>query len=129
MAEAQGSVDVAAIVDEWQTRAWGECDLDVVDELIAEPFVRHSLNGTATRSRDELKADVREYRKAFGQAVIEVRDRVVDGDKVWLRTTIRGANLHNGEPRTVDRMQIYRLDNGLIAEVWTLHASDVAWDA
>lgn len=129
MAEDQGSFDAAAIVDEWQTRAWGECDLDVVDELIAEPFVRHSLNGSAKRSRDELKADVGEYRKAFGKAVIDVRDRVVDGDKVWLRTTIRGASLQTGEPRSLDRIQIYRLDNGLIAEVWTLHATDVGWEA
>ena len=131
MAEGRegGVADPAAIVEEWQTRAWGECDLDVVDELIAEPFVRHSLNGTAKRSREELKADVREYRKALGKPIIELRDRVVDGDKVWLRTSIRGANLQTGEARTIDRIQIYRIEQGLIAEVWTLHASDVDWDA
>ncbi len=131
MAEArEGTVaDPVAIVEEWQTRAWGECDLDVVDELIAEPFVRHTLNGTAKRTREELKADVREYRKALGKPMIELRDRVVDGDKVWLRTTIRGANLVTGEPHSIDRIQIYRVENGLIVEVWSLHASDVDWEA
>jgi ketosteroid isomerase-like protein len=117
------------VVDEWQRRAWGECDLSVVDELITEPFVRHGLSGSAKRTRDELKSDLRQYQKALGKPVIEVRDRVVDGDKVWSRTTMRGANLQTGETRTVERLQIHRVEDGRIAEVWSLTATDAFWEA
>jgi ketosteroid isomerase-like protein len=128
MAEAAEDRSPVAIVEEWQARAWGDCDLSVVDELIAEPFTRHSSAGTEQRSRAQLKADLREYQKALGKPVIEVRDRVVDGDKVWSRTRLLGANLTSGEPRTIDWMQIHRVEDGQIVEVWTLLAADVDWE-
>jgi ketosteroid isomerase-like protein len=115
------------IVEEWQQRAWGECDLTVVDELIADPFVRHGVTGSTLRTHDELKHDLCQYQKALGKPVITVHDRVVDGDKVWSRTTMRGANLQTGETRTIDWLQIHRVADGKIVEVWTLHATDVDW--
>lgn len=115
------------IVEEWQRRAWGECDLSVVDELIAEPFVRHGVTGSARRTRAEVQHDLRQYQKALGKPIITVHDRVVDGDKVWSRTNMRGANLQTGEPRTIDFLQIHRVVDGRIVEVWTLHAADVEW--
>jgi ketosteroid isomerase-like protein len=119
----------ADIVDEWQRRAYGDCDLSVIGELIAEPFVRHGITGSAARTHAELEQDVRQYQKALGKPTIVVHDRVVDGDKVWSRTTMRGANLQTGEPRTIDWLQIHRIAEGKIVEVWTLHAADVEWES
>lgn len=128
-AGAAGGADrsPADVVDEWQRRAWGECDLSAVDDLIADPFVRHGVAGSSTRTHAELKQDLRQYQKALGTPVIIVHDRVVDGDKVWSRTHMRGANLQTGEPRTIDWLQIHRVVDGRIVEVWTLHATDVDW--
>ena len=117
------------VVEEWQTRAWGENDLSAVDELIAEPFVRHNRDGTSRRSRAEVKADLAHYQEALGKPVIEVRDRVVAGDRVWSRTTMRGANLRTGEPHVVDWIQIHRVEAGRIAEIWTLQAVDAGWES
>ena len=118
----------ADVVDEWQRRAWGDGDLSAVEELIAEPFVRHGVAGSAKRTHAELQHDLRQYQKALGTPVITLHDRVVDGDKVWSRTTMRGANLQSGEPRTIDFLQIHRVVDGKIVEVWTLHATDVHWE-
>lgn len=117
------------VVEEWQRRAWGDGDLSAVDELITDPFIRHGISGTASRSHDDLKDDLRQYQRALGKADITVRDRVVSGDRVWSRVTMRGANLHTGEPRTLDWLQIHRIANGRIAEVWTLHAADAHWES
>ena len=128
--DGAGGVDrrsPADVVDEWQQRAWGDGDLSAVDELIAEPFVRHGVAGSSKRTHAELKQDMIQYQKALGKPVIIVQDRVVDGDKVWTRTTMRGANLQSGEPRTIDWLQIHRVVDGRIVEVWTLHATDVDW--
>lgn len=115
------------VVEEWQRRAWGDCDLAAVDELIADPFVRHGMTGSAKRTHDELKHDLCQYQKALGKPIITVHDRVVDGDKVWSRVTMRGANLQTGERRTIDWLQIHRVVGGRIVEVWGLHATDVDW--
>lgn len=126
-AGAVGGQSPADVVEEWQQRAWGECDLSAVDDLIAEPFVRHGMAGSMVRNHDELKHDLCQYQKVLGKPVIIVHDRVVDGDKVWSRITMRGANLHTGEPRTIDWLQIHRVADGKIVEVWMLHATDVHW--
>ncbi len=125
---AEGVLDPERVVEQWQARAWGDCDLSVVDELIAEPFLRHGPSGTAKRTRTELKSDLRQYRRALGHPVITVHDRVVDGEKVWSRTTIRGANLETGERRVMDWLQIHRVVDGRIVEVWSLYATDVEWE-
>lgn len=117
----------ADVVEQWQQRAWGDCDLTAVDELIAEPFVRHGVTGSAKRTHAELKHDLCQYQKVLGKPIITVHDRVVDGDKVWSRVTMRGANLQTGESRTIDWLQIHRVVDGKIVEVWTLHATDVHW--
>ena len=118
----------ADIVERWQERAWGECDLGVVDELIAEPFLRHGPTGTAKRTRAELKHDLRQYQRALGKPVITLHERIVDGDKVWSRVTMRGANLETGERRIIEWLQIHRVVDGQIAEVWSLHTTDVEWE-
>jgi len=125
---AEGERSPLEVVSEWQRRAWGEADLDAADELVAEPFIRHGIGGTRARSRSELKDDLRQYTKALGTPVIDVRDRTVDGDRVWTRTTMRGAHPLTGEPRRIDFLQIHRVEAGRIVEVWTLHATDVDWD-
>lgn len=116
------------VVEEWQRRAWAECDLSVVDELLPDPVVRHGMAGTVRRSRAGMKDDISRYQEALGRPVIEVLDRTVDGDKVWSRTKMRGANLRTGEPRVVDWLQIHRVVDGRIVEVWTLSATDVDWE-
>ena len=82
---------------------------------------------TVPDTHAELQHYLRQYQKALGKPVITVHDRVVDGDKVWSRTTMRGANLQTGEPRTIDFLQIHRVVDGRIVEVWTMHATDVHW--
>lgn len=119
--------DPIRVVEQWQARAWGECDLSAVDELAADPMVRHGPSGTVRRSHDELKQDLRSYQRALGTPAIEVHDRVLDGDRVWSRVTMRGVSVGTGEPRTVHWLQIHRVDDGRIAELWALYATDVSW--
>lgn len=116
------------VVERWQERGWGDGDLNAVDELVAERFVRHDRSGTSTRTRAELKDDLRQYQRGLHKPTVTVHDRVVSGDRVWSRVTMRGCNLDTGDERTLDVMQIHRVEDGLIVEAWTLTASDSNWD-
>ena len=53
-------------------------------------------------------------RRAPGEPEIEVHDRVVDGDRVWSRVTMRGVSFETGQPRTVQWLQIHRVVEGRI---------------
>ena len=119
--------DPIGVVEQWHARAWGECDLSAVDDLAADPVVRHGPSGTRRRSHDELKDDLCNYQRALGRPEIEVHDRVVDGDRVWSRVTMRGVSVDAGQPRTLQWLQIHRVVDGRIAEIWVLYALDVEW--
>lgn len=119
--------ELVRIVEQWQERAWGEFDLTAVDELMADPVLRHGPSGTDHRTHDDLKHDLKQYQRTLCKPAIVVQDRVVDGDCVWSRTTMNGHNLETGEPRTLQWLQIYRIADGRIAEIWGLYASDVDW--
>jgi ketosteroid isomerase-like protein len=121
------SSDPIRVVERWQARAWGDGDLTAVDDLLADPVIRHGPSGTQRRSHDEMKRDLQAYQRALGQAEVVVHDRVVDGDRVWSRLTMRGANMDTGEPRTLQWLQIHRVVDGRIAEYWVLYATDVKW--
>ena len=120
-------LDPIGVVEQWQARAWGACDLGVVDELAADPLLRHGPSGTEQRTHAELKQDLQRYHRALGPAEITVHDRVVDGERVWSRTTMRGANIETGVPRVLQWLQIHRVVDGKLVEIWSLYASDVNW--
>lgn len=116
------------VVEQWHDRAWGDCDLDVVDQLVDEQLVRHGLNGTAVRTRAELKRDLRQYQRALGRPTITIHARAVEGDLVWTRMTMTGVSMETGDQRVVQRLSIHRVVDGRITEVWTLVANDVEWE-
>ena len=120
-------LDPISVVEQWQARAWGKGDLGAVDELVADPLHRHGPSGTEYRTHIELKRDLKSYQRALGAAEVIVRDRVADGDRVWSRVTMHGANVDTGAPRTLQWLQIHRVVDGKIVEVWSLYASDVQW--
>jgi hypothetical protein len=121
-------MDPVVVVQRWQERGWGDGDLSAVDELVGERFTRHDRSGTTIRTRAELKDDLRQYQRALHKPTITVHDRVVNGDRVWSRVTMRGCNLDTGEERTLDLLQIHRVENGLLVEAWSLYASDSNWE-
>lgn len=115
------------VVEQWQERAWGEFDLTAVDDLVADPLLRHGPSGTAKRSHEELKRDLVQYQRTLGKPTIVVHDRVVQDDRVWSRVRMCGHNMETGQPRTVDWLQIHRVVDGKMVELWSLYATDVTW--
>ena len=123
-----GHVDPAEVVRRWLDDVWVGGDLDAVDELVAERYVRHGASGTVVRSRDGLREDLRHYFRVLHKPVISVDDQAVSGDRVWTRLTIEGVDLAVGETRLMTWLQVFRIDDdGRLAESWVLHAVGIDW--
>ena len=119
--------EARALIQRWFDEVWGEGRLDLIDELVTEPYVRHSQQGTVVRTRDEVKEDFVQYLRVLRHAVTTIDDQVVSGDRVWSRLTSKGVSPETGEPATVTWLQVNRVADGRLAETWVLFARDVNW--
>jgi steroid delta-isomerase-like uncharacterized protein len=113
-----------AVVRRW-VEAFNEGNLDAVDDLLSDSYVRHDPNSPEVRGPEEEKQLIAMYRAAFPDLRFTVEDMVAEEDKVATRLGISAT--HEGEllgiPPTQQRlsftaMEIYRLEGGKIDEQW-----------
>jgi predicted SnoaL-like aldol condensation-catalyzing enzyme len=94
-------------------------DLGAADAIFAADFVSHPLGTTGpdavTRSWSRMIATHPAVR-------VVVEDMLVDGDRVAVRSTVHG--LPEGPAPTM--MEIFRVQDGRIAELWGLSSLSLA---
>lgn len=120
-------MDPAAVVDRYWQQVWNDGDLDALDDLLADPYVRHSASGNLIRNRKQVRRDVAQYFRVLSEARATIEDRAVAGDTVWTRLTLRGVNVETEESLVFSWLHIARVVDGRIVEAWHLHAPNVDW--
>jgi ketosteroid isomerase-like protein len=115
------------IVRHYWDGLWNRRDLGVIDELIAEPYVRHSSAGTRSLSRADFKREVSASWQLLHDPATTVDDQVAAGDRVWTRATTTGVNLDTGETSVVTWLVVHRVAEGRIVESWSATIPGVDW--
>lgn len=115
------------LADRWWDDIWRDGDVDAADEILADPFVRHSGTGTSVVPLAEYKATLSDFQRTLCRPQTSIDDRAVSGDRVWTRATSKGLNRETGETTVVTWMIIQRIDAGRIAEHWLLTMRGVDW--
>jgi steroid delta-isomerase-like uncharacterized protein len=107
-------------IESWHTGKTGD-----VGEFISTGFVRHDPNMPEVRGIDGESALMEMYLAAFPDLRFTIEHLVAENDLVLARLTARGT--HQGEllgtppsgrQVTVAAMELYRLEDGKIAEQW-----------
>lgn len=100
-------------------------NMAVADEIIDPTFFDHTNPPGMQHSIQGHKAIVTLFRASFPDLQWQIDDMLADGDKVVVRTTMRGTQLGEffGLPPTgkhvvVSGMHLLRLANGKIVEHW-----------
>lgn len=100
-------------------------NLEVVDEIFAQNYVRHVVGLPEIAGREAEKQFAATVRTGFPDIHFTVKERIVEGDKVFVRWSARGT--HQGEymgiPATgksmeVTGMVIHQMVSGQIQESW-----------
>jgi predicted ester cyclase len=119
------SQDKKMIVERFLTELWEERDLDIVDEVLAENYVDHSLPEKLPPNREGFKQFAKMYHRAFPNIDTEVEDVIIEGDKVAMRWSARGV--HKGEfmdipptnkPVEMTGINILRFSGNKVVESW-----------
>ncbi len=119
--------DGRAIVGRYWDGLWRHRDLSVVDELLGEPYVRHSSAGTRSLSRAEFKRELKQAWQLLHNPATTIDDQVSAGDKVWTRATTLGVNVDTGETSVVTWLVVHRLAGGRLVEAWIASLPGVDW--
>lgn len=119
--------DTKEIVRQMNEEVWGEGDLDLIDEYVAEDYVEHNTASPRDiHGPDGYRENVEMVRAAFPDMDVIVEDIIADGDKVAYRYTIVGT--HEGpfmgiEPTGVEveiaGSGIARFEDGQLVESWS----------
>ena len=117
----------ADIVDRYTEELYHRRNLDAVDELVAEPMVRHEPDGQRVAlTRAEVKLRTASFHQQFRTMRFHTRVAVDDGERV---ATAYEADLvdHEGEVHTICGIEIFQVSDGLITDVWNPPAGDGSW--
>jgi SnoaL-like domain len=126
-APAPGEVTPQQVVVRYWNEVVGRGRFELLDELVADRYVTHSLDGTIIRTRAELRADLVRFARSM-HPVTTIDDQTVDGTNVWSRLTSRGVNVETAEPVTIRWLTVSRVVDGRLVESWLLHAMGAGWD-
>ena len=119
--------DILAVSQRWWDDIWRDGDIEAVDEIFSDPFVRHTAAGTETETRAAFKARLSEIQRALSHPDTVIDDRVVQGDTVWTRATSSGLNRETGEPSIVTWLMIQRFEHERVVEHWVATFPGVDW--
>jgi steroid delta-isomerase-like uncharacterized protein len=108
-------------------RAFNQGMLTVVDELLAPNGITHIPSWGMPHTREGLKQLIALFRSAFPDMRCIVEDEISVGDRVAAHWMLRGTqtglflgNRPSSRSIVVQGMIFARIENGQIAESWTL---------
>ena len=104
-----------AIAARFHLEMFNEGNMDVADEIFAEDFVFHS---TSYRGPEGAKEDAIGIRTAFPDVHMTQELIIAEGDKVVIRWIAPCTHAATGIPVVVTGIDIYRIEDGKIAELW-----------
>lgn len=92
--------------------------------LVADDYVGHGLGGGG---REGVRQDLEAFAAAFDDLHFTVEDTITEGEKVVVKTTMRGTHHGafagvpaSGNSIEVGGCDVFRVRAGKIAEAWTL---------
>ncbi len=107
-------------------KGFNEGNLSAVDETVSPNMKEYQrFDPPLPTGSAGTKALIGSLRNMFPDIRLAIEDKVVEGDKVWIRMRARGTNNGSimGKPPTgkkmeIDVFDIYRVKDGKIVEHW-----------
>jgi steroid delta-isomerase-like uncharacterized protein len=98
--------------------------LDRLIDLVDDDYVGHGFGGGG---RDRLRQSIEGFLNAFPDITFTIDDTITEGDKVAVKTTMRGTHQGpfagvpaSGNPIEVGSCDVLRVVDGTIVEAWWL---------
>ena len=91
-------------------------DVDLADEYYREDYIQH--NPAVGQGREALKKLLRAMHSMADPMHVEIKLINAEDDMVWLLLEWSGGSLPEGMPRMQQTAEIFRMEDGMMAEHW-----------
>ncbi len=106
---------------------WLDQSLDRLGEVLADPFVRHTRDGTERTTPQRYARHVSSSVKTIRPTRLHVAYIASVNDYVFARLILEGVNVAVGSKVKITWLAHYRIVAGLIAESWSMHQTGLDW--
>jgi steroid delta-isomerase-like uncharacterized protein len=110
---------------------WNDGQTGALSDLLASSFVGHGYGHGGDLDREAYVAFVEDHRAKLPDLELTLDDVVADGDRVAVRWTRSGTpaeplmGVEADGPISVPGSTVYRVEDGRIAEAWTVRDTAV----
>jgi predicted ester cyclase len=114
--------ELLKVVEQLIEQGFNRGNYEALNELLPEQNKEHQAGLHA--DREGFKRDIQYLRTAFPDFHLTIEEMVLDGDKVWVRSTARGTNLGpfmgppSGKRVEVTVFDLCRVQDGRVVEHW-----------
>ena len=107
------------LFNRWE-RVWHEGQYDLISDCVQPTYIRHDEAGGRTVKRMVYAAEISKMRYDRPHLRFVVYDHAFEGDRAWFRLTLKWTDVNTGDARTRAGMQVYRTEDGKLAETWLM---------
>lgn len=121
------TTDHEALVVRLWNQIWIDGELDKLDEIVADSYVRHTRDGTETTTPAGYARHIESAVRTLRGTEVAIHEIATVGDMVYARLNLHGVNMETGNTVKITWLTQYRIADGRIAEAWTMHQTGLDW--
>ena len=107
------------LFDRWE-KVWQNGQYDLISSCVADKYIRHDTKGDRIVTREEYEKEIKETRNSVPDIKFIVYDNAFSKNQAWLRYTMTYTSPETNELVTSKGIQVYRIENGKLAETWMI---------
>lgn len=116
------------VVEQYNILVWNERDFALAEELIGDTVIRHGVGEVTTLTHDEAVARVVDHWAMFETIRFDLNLVVAGDDGEHVAIVYQSPmKLKDGTETTVGSMEIFRVIDGRITEVWNCGYKQGVW--
>jgi predicted SnoaL-like aldol condensation-catalyzing enzyme len=126
MAETAEETRNLEAMDRW-AQIWNNGNYELMPETVTPTYIRHEPKGNRVITREKYLEEIKYNREKINLRFINHKVSA-DKDLVWLLWTATSTNPETGKDQFGRGVQVYRLEEGKLAETWWMGTIDQgAW--